>query len=1100
MNYLTYIRVNVHNLTTSPPNKGLINCVFAQPVSFNFKIFSMKKISALLVFILFLGIQGILAQTRDVAGVVTSADDGATVPGASVVVKGTTIGTITDADGRFSLKVTPGAKTLVISFVGFTTQEIVLTNVKTYKVVLQSERITVDEVVVVAYGTAKKSSLTGAINSVNSASLEKRPVTNVLSALSGTAAGVQVNTSYGQPGSDPSIRIRGFGSVNYATDPLIILDGSPFNGVMANINPADIESVNFLKDAASTALYGARGSNGVVMVTTKKGKKEKLNINTNISQGISSRGLPEYDRIDAFQYYPIMWESLRNSLVTTARPIDQASILASGSTSNGIVSQLGYNPFKGVANDQIVGVDGKLNAAANTLLWDDTDWYSPVARLGNRTETTVTANGGTEMMDYYLSAGYTTDHGWIKKTDYDRMTARGNINVTPKKWLAFGINLSASYNTSNSANTDSNTGYANPIYFARTMGPIYPVYQHDRLSGAYILDSQGEKQWDIGGQVVQNGVTYLSRAQNNGRHAIAEHMLNDRSFERNTLQSRAYTEFTFLKDFKFRLSNSIDIANAYSGTYENTMVGDGAPSGRSSKTSSLRYTFTNTQILTYNKNFGKHEVNVMAGHESYKNQYKQLYGFRQGQVIPNNTELVNFTTTNSLSSYMDNHRTEGYISRATYSYDKGKYTAEASFRKDGSSKFDDVVRWGNFWSVGGGWKINTESFMSGIKWVDLLKLRASYGLNGNDGGISYYAWQVLYNYNFNAAEPGYIQSTVPGNPDLQWETTAQTDVGLEFGIFNNRLRGTIDWYNKESRDLIFAVPLAPTTGYTSQNRNIGKLYNRGLEVDLSGKIIKEKNFSFSLNLNASTNENMITQLPEKNRAIGIITGNYKRYEGGSIYDYWLRQWYGVDPDNGDALYQFDNAMTWSATDCKVLADGTKVTNNQAKARYDWAGTSMPDVFGSVTPSFNIYGFDVSVQFNYSIGGKVYDYNWQSLMSTGGMGSAKSVDILQRWTTAGQITNVPRMDNSKTTNFNAASTRWLLSSTFCSLRNINVSYNFKQNILKALDLKALRVYLSAENLALFAAKKGLDPTQNYSGEILNDVGFNRVVTLGVNVNF
>ncbi len=1060
----------------------------------------MKKISSLLVFLLLVGIQVILAQTRDVTGSVTSAEDGATIPGASVVVKGTTVGTITDMDGKFSLKVPQGASTLVISFVGFAAQNVTLTAAKTYKISLESDQITVDEVVIVAYGTAKKSSLTGAVNAVSSASLEKRPVTNVLAALSGSTAGVQVNTAYGQPGVDPVIRIRGFGSVNYSSDPLYILDGSPYNGVMANINPADIESVTFLKDAASTALYGARGSNGVIMITTKKGKKDKLAVNASISQGVSSRGLPEYDRIDAFQYYPIMWESLRNSLITSSRPIDQASILASGSTSNGIVSQLGYNPFKGIANDQIVGVDGKLNPAANTLLWDDTNWYSPIERLGNRTEASVSANGGSEKVDYFLSAGYTKDRGWIEKTDYDRLTARGNVNVTPNKWLSFGANISASYNTSNSANTGSSTGYANPIYFARTMGPIYPVYLHNRATGDYILDTQGQKQWDIGGSVTQDGVTYLSRSQNNGRHGIAEHVLNDNNFERNTIQSRAYTEFSFLKDFKFRLSNSFDINNYLAAVYENKIVGDGAPSGRSRRTSSLRYTRTNTQILTYNKNVGKHEVNVMAGHESYMNQYKYLYGFRQGQVIPDNTELVNFTTTNDITSYVDNHKTEGYISRASYSYDRGKYTAEASYRRDGSSKFESQVRWGNFWSVGGGWKISSENFMSGIKQVDLLKLRTSYGLNGNDGGISQYAWQVLYNYNFNAAEPGYIQSTSPGNPELQWETTVQTDVGLEFGLFKNLIKGTIDWYNKESRDLIFAVPLAPTTGYVSQNRNIGKLYNRGWELDLTASIVKTKNFGVNLNLNASTNVNMITELPEKNRATGIISGIYKRYEGGSIYDYWLRQWYGVDPDNGDALYLFDNAMVWAATDCKTLADGTKVTNNQAKAKYDWAGTSMPKVFGSVTPSFNVYGVDISIQFNYSVGGKVYDTNWASLMSTGGMGSSKSVDIMERWTTPGQVTNVPRMDNAKTTNFNAASSRWLINGSFCTLRNINVSYNFKPEILKALDVKSLRVFASAENLAIWAARTGLDPSQSYGGDTFNDVGFNRVITLGVNVNF
>lgn len=1066
----------------------------------------MKSISFFLTGLLLFVYALLGAQVSQVTGTVTEKGSGEPLSFVNVQVKGTTIGTSTLDDGSYSINAKTG-DILLFSFIGYKTLEVQVAGKNQINVSLEADALNLDEVVMVAYGTVKKSSVTGAISSVSSASIEKRPVTSALAALSGTSPGVQVNTSYGQPGSDPSIRIRGIGSVNFSSSPLIVLDGAPYNGSMSNINPADIESMNILKDAASTALYGSRGSNGVIMITTKKGRKEKLNVQVNLTQGFSSRGLPEYDRIDAFQYYPIMWESLRNSLITSTRPIEEASQLASGGTSNGIFSQLGYNPFKGIANDQIVGVDGRLNPNAKTLLWgDDTDWYSPVEQLGSRTEAMVSANGGTDISDYYVSVGYVKDNGWLKKTSYDRLSARANLNFQPKKWLRYGVNLNVSNNNSKSANTSSNTGYANPIFFARTMAPIYPVYQHDRLTGDYILDQNGEKQWDLGYAVTQNGVDYPARVKSNGRHAIAEHMLNQQEFERNTIQSRGYVEFLFLKDFSFKITSAMDINNYLYSEYENTIVGDGAPQGRGTREHSLRYTWNNTQILTYNKSLGKHDINVMLGHENYKNQYKEFYGFRQGIIVPGNTELINYTTTNDLYSYIDNHRVEGYLTRATYSYDSGRYTAEVSFRRDGSSKFSSDVRWGNFWSVGAGWRIDRESFMKGISWIDFLKFRASHGLNGNDGGISYYAWQVLYDYRNNAAEPGYIQNTTPGNPELTWETTVQTDLGLEFAFLNNRIRGSVDWFNKKSKDLIYSLQLAPSTGYVDQDRNVGDLYNRGFEFDLNLSLFESKNFSAGLNLNASLIKNRITRLPEQNRELGIVSGLYKRVEGGSVYDYWLRQWYGVNPDNGDALYLLNderdaenNLINWSDSDCFIVND-VLVTNNHNKAKYDWSGTSLPNMFGSFTPTFNIYGVDLSFQFNYSLGGKSYDSGWAQLMSVGGFGDAKASEIMNRWTTPGQITNVPRMDNSKTTSFNATSSRWLTSSDYLVLRNISVSYTFRDNILKSLNLKGLRVFALAENLALFSKRKGMNPMQSFDGLVNNSLGFNRTVTFGVNVNF
>ena len=689
------------------------------------------------------------------------------------------------------------------------------------------------------------------------------------------------------------------------------------------------------------------------------------------------------------------------------------------------------------------------------------------------------------------------------------------MNFSPKKWISFGVNLNTSFNKSSSANADNHASYVNPIYFSRNMGPIYPVYQHDRHNGDYIVDEQGNKMWDLGPLVIQDGVSYGARTQNNGRHAIAEHMLNERNFHRNTIQSRSYIEFSFFNDFKFKVQHSFDIDNYLNSEYDNSFVGDGGPAkGRSRKENTLRYTWNNIQMLTYQKNWGKNEINAMVAHESYKNQYNYLYGFRQGEIIPGNTELINFTTTNNLYSYIDNHTVEGYLARLTYSFDNGKYTAEGSFRRDGSSKFASASRWGNFWSVGGSWRVDKEAFMTDVSWVDYLKLRASYGLNGNDSGIGEYIWQVLYSYRNNASEPGFIQDTAPGNPLLKWETTKQTDVGIDYNFLNNRIRGSIDWFNKESKDLIFSLPLAPSTGFVSQDRNVGSVYNRGLELDLTTEVLKTKNFSFNLSINTTVYKNVIKQLPEENRENGIIVNNttgiplYKRVEGRSIYDYWLRKWYGVDPENGNALYLFNDAKDqngnyttiWADSDCKTLPNGKLVTSNQAKAKLDWSGSSMPDFFGSITPFFKIYNFDISFQFNYSVGGKAYDFSYATLMSTGGLGNAKSVDIITRWTSPGQITDVPRMDNSATTNFNAVSDRWLVSSSFVSLKNISVSYNFKPSILKNLNVKGLKVYAMGENLALFTARKGLDPTQNFNGEILNKVGFNRVVTAGLNINF
>jgi TonB-linked SusC/RagA family outer membrane protein len=1063
-----------------------------------------------------LGIVGLftqlLAQNRVITGRIAD-QQGVGLANVTVTVKGTEIATSTKPDGTFSIEVPPTGRTLVVTYVGYQNQEIAISQSANYNVSLNQADNSMDELVVVAYGTVKKGENTASTAQVNYNNFKNRPITSPAAALEGAAPGIQVLATSGQPGSGPTIRLRGFGSINASNDPLYVVDGVVYSGGLSNINMDDVESVSALKDAASTALYGSRGANGVVIITTKKGRKGRNGMSFKMTQGYTSRAIPEYERVDAYQYYPLMWQAYRNALAygnTTTIPLADANRLASGlfpriatgtnagrqlyngSAYSDITQLLAYNPFN-VPRTEVVLPDGTLNPNAQLLWEDDLDWGKDIERQGTRQEYSLNFNGGADRSDYFASLGYVDEKGFIVNSDQKRFMGRLNVNAQPLNWFRTGINLSGTYSTSNQASTGSSTGYVNPFNFIRNMGPIYPLYAHNQTTGAYLLDANGNRFYDFG-NMSSIGIPNRAAGGSPGRHIAAETIMNRNLYKRNILSARTFGEISFTKDLKFTSNVAVDMTNLNESTYDNNIIGDGAPAGRASKEGTLTTSYTLNQLLNYSRKFGQHNVSALAGHENYDLTINNNSASRQNQVVTGNYELDNFTTTNSVASYTDRHKIESWLSRVNYDFD-GKYLLSGSFRRDGNSRFKSDVRWENFWSFGAAWRIDREAFMNGIEWVNALKLRASTGRVGNDGGLGYYPYQALYALGFNnAGEPGIRQSAL-SNDSITWEGQRSSDIALEFGLFKNRINGTIEYYSRNSDDLIFGVQLPLSMGGYTLNKNIGSMVNKGWEFQLNGDVIRKRDFNWNLGLNVSTLHNEITKMPDYQPE--IISGTKKLMVGKSVYDFWLRDYQGVDPTDGSALYR---ANLYSASNSRIRGKDDTVTVSQNNAKYIYAGSAIPDFWGSISNTLNFKGFELNVLLTYQIGGKIYDGVYQGLMSAGTYGSAYHVDALRAWKNPGDITDIPRMDAAKGSVFDAQSDRWLIDASFLSVRNVSFGYNIPTALASKIQAGSVRVFINGENLGWFSKRQGMNVQQTFTGVTSNVYVPARVITAGINVNF
>lgn len=1028
------------------------------------------------------GTETIIQDKKEIQGFVKD-ENGLTLPGVSISIKGTTTGTVTDIEGNFTIEVQVN-DILVVSFVGLETQEFVVTTADQYNIVLKSSSVDVDEVIVVAYGVSKKSSFTGAAVSVNKEELKKRSVSNIVNALEGVAPGISVADASGQPGSAPDIRIRGFGSINADSDPLYLVDGAIYSGSISDLNASDIESLTILKDANSTALYGARAANGIVMITTKKGQQKKQTFSFNASHGYVSRAIKEYKKVNAYEYYPALWSAYKNSLVEGGYDEDYAAEVASGlSTESSLYDLLGYNPFT-VGDDEIVGLDGSLNSNAS-LLYDDTDWFEPITRTGKRSDYSLSTSGGTDKSDFYFSLGYTKEEGYVISSSMERYTARMNFNNQPTPWLKMGSNISGFMTESEAFDTGDSysSSYRNPFNFARNMAPIYPIYEHDMTTGDYILDDLGEKVYDFGDN--------RGASASPGRHIVAEMNWNENVYKKNGISDRTYFEVSFLKDFKFTTNVSLDIKNYNDSEMDNSVVGDAAGDGRVLKERYTRTVYTFNQLLNYNKEFGKHSLDVLLGHENYDYEFEYLDGQKSGEILEGNTELANYTTTTDLDSYTNTYRTEGYFSRLNYNYED-KYYFSGSFRRDGTSRFYEDNRWGNFWSAGLTWRLSEEDWFNNMEWIDMLKLRSSYGEVGNDRVGSYYAWQSLYTIKNNVNDPGFRMDSEIGNSSLEWESNKSSDVALEFSLFNNRLSGTLEYYHKKTDNLLFEVDLPVSSGADSQYQNTGALKNEGFEIFISGVPVLTDDFQWRVDVNMSTVKNEILSMPYDE----LINGSKKLKVGHSIYDFWLRDFVGVNADNGASIFALDPDEDQTEG---YEYDGVMVTEDYNYANYHYCGSAIPDLFGSIKNSFSYKNFDLSFLFTYQIGGKVMDYTYQGLMHGGEMGSALHKDALKAWKSVGDKTDVPKMEYGNSNN-NATSDRWLTDASFINLKNVSLSYNFDSSLISSLGLSSLRAYVTGENLWLHNKRTGMNSQEEFNGTQSNDYIPSKSVTFGLNLTF
>lgn len=1032
------------------------------------------------------------AQTRTVTGRITSPDEPEGLIGVNVLIKGTTVGVVTDLDGNYSLQLPTDAKTLVFSYIGYLSKEEAIGNRSIINVSMNPDTQNLEEVIITAYGTADKGNFTGAAVAIKADQIANRPINNVANALEGQAAGVITTSASGQPGSTPQVRIRGIGSVNSSSSPLYVVDGVPYDAAIGNLNPDDIEDITILKDASSAALYGSRAANGVIMITTKKGRKNKPTFNLKVQQGVASRALPEYDRVNAEQYYPLTWESLRNGRLTLN---DEPSV-ANQFASTTLIPTLGYNVYD-VPNDQVVGTDGLLSPnAVNNFV--GTDWFDELQRTGNRSEYNLTFSGANETNDYYASFGYLDEKGFILNSDFERFAGRLNMNSSPTKWLKTGINLSATLSEGNNARDGGSSSFVNPFFTARSVGPIYPVFAQNMQTGGFILDEFGNRIYDTG-DLVNLGLPFRGAGSFPGRHVVQETILNIDSFDRDVISARAYAEISFLKHFTARTNIAQDMTSLLNLGYDNTIVGDGAPAGRTRRENIRINGLTFNQIVSYTNTIReKHFIDALVGHENYDFTRTRQFISKQDQILAGNIEPDNFVTINSASGRTDKDKIESYFSRLNYVYDD-KYSFSTSIRTDGSSRFFEDVRWGTFWSVGAAWNIDKENFFN-FDFIDMLKIRASYGQVGNNaiqnsgGGQSYYPYQALYDLGFNnASEPGILQSSLAAK-ELLWESNNTYDFGLDFA-FGKRFSGTVEYFYRESQNLLFDVPLSLTTGLNSRFQNIGTMSNNGIEFSIQGEVIRTNDFTWTSSLNISTFNNEFKKLPFDEQ----INGTKKFVVGRSIYDFWLRDWIGVDPETGEGLYR---AEEYDADDAATKIVGTDtLTTNFQNARFHFAGQSIPDFFGGWTNSFSYKGFTLGTLISFSIGGDFYDGIYAGLMSSDPSGGALHTDILNRWQNLGDITDVPRMNtNLNANNTNVGSDRWLTDGSWLNLRSINLSYNFSREMLQKMKLRGASVYLAGENLGWLSSRKGMFVSESFQGTSSNTFTPARTFTLGLNVNF
>ena len=1018
----------------------------------------MRKV-VMLIMAIVLSISHLWAQQRTITGKVTD-DKGAPIPGASIVVKGTNLGTTTGSDGSFSISVSSSAKALIISSVGLGEKEITLTANNDYPISLSTRAGDMAEVVVVAYGTKKKTDLTGSVGTVKGADIENKPFTSIDKALQGAVAGLQSVAASGAPGANQQIRIRGISSITASNAPLWVIDGVPVlandlsrqtttANILSTLNPNDIESISVLKDAASASIYGNRAANGVILITTKKGRagKTKLRFDMEMGQSDIAYENDDYRPLNAAEYLAITREGLVNGGYSQA--VIDATLASRGGNNN-----VDYN-------------------------WDDA-----VTQKGTQQLYNLSALGGNDKTTFYISGGYFYQQGTVIGSSLNRYT--GNIRVTNKATdkLTINANINGGFVRQH---TPSNGGaFANPVLSSRFVLPTKSAYKPD---GSYNILTP-----DFPSNSLFNTVATIN--------------MDNRYLKQLSLRGNVSAEYTIIENLKFKSSFGGDLSILEEDTYNNPLYGDGAALAAGSPTFNPGVTYNLsttgrvfnaytrwfnwdwTNTLSYKGDILKSSdlsYNVLAGYEAQEQ--RQYFTNQQGRGFSISPLLY----LQYASSTATPTTTQGAISEATFlSYFglgdlnyQNRFILSASYRRDGSSRFGSQDRWGNFWSLGVSWNLDKEKFIENLEFFDQLKLRGSYGYNGN-GGIGNYDWFPAYDFSssYNSI-PGSIPGNV-GNLELGWELNKPLNIGIDISILKSRLNISADWYNRKSKDLLLNVPLSATTGFATQPQNIGEMENKGVELTIIATPVRSKDLTWTLNFNFAHNKNKVLSLPDHNPIIGTFIIK----EGLDVQSFYTRVYAGVDPANGDPLWYLDSTRT-------------KTTNVYSSAQRVPYGSASPKYFGGFTNTLNYKGFTLEFQFNYQFGNLVQD-TWASYYLGAGFnaGFNKVLRVLDRWQKPGDVTDIPKYIEGGNKSFHSFSSVYLAEGDFIRLRNIQLGYDLPKSFLTKIKVENASFYVRGTNLWTWVGDKklGWDPEEGVSSQTNLDVLIPKAITFGVNLGF
>ena len=1097
------------------------------------KIFTLALLAMLSV--------GLYADMK-VSGVVVY-ENGEPVIGASVQAQGTTQGTISDYDGKFEMEVPESVKTLVISYVGMKTVEV--NAGENLRIVMSDDTKLIQEVVVTGYGTVAKGAYAGSAQAVKAEDIEKKNPSDVTKALAGEVAGVQVVNSSGQPGTVSSIRIRGIGSISASSAPLYVVDGIALDAAsISSIDPGDIASTTILKDATATSLYGSRGANGVVLITTKKGSSngDEAKIEVDVKGGANMRLLPMYDVIDSPEDYIVTcWQSLYNqSHLIDGKKVANAEKYANDNLygDNGIPTI--YNLWDKAGNLLVVPeTNGRVdphfnyNSAHRLAQFQNMDsWYNALFRNGAKFEATAKISGGNEKLNYYTSFGYLKDEGYYAKSDFQRFNTRANVNYQAKKWLKGGLNIQYSYAEMNDPvqSSAANDGFA----FVNQIPAIYPVYVYDPITGQVRMDpATGRKMYDYG----DNGNENISEE---GGRPYAFGINPAGSLEWDKSRSRmhqtvanAFLEFKLYEGLKFTVNAGVQYLNQRHNGLTNKYYGDAAGIGRVSNTQFNHLAFTSNQLLEYTKTFGEHMVRVMAGHEITYYTYNMQYGFKKNIVEDDANELSNAVSMDAVEGYARTSTLESALATATYEYDN-RYLITANYRADGSSKFAKGHRWGHFGSVGAAWNFTNEHFFEGTEAADWLKngkLRLSWGVLGNQE-IGDMLFSDKYNVENVDGNKGYVWG-YKGNPELTWERTSTIDLGLEFSI-SKYLDVEIDYFYKKTDNMLFPRYVAPSLGYGGYYVNDAAMWNQGLEFDFKAHAIDMRNIKLDVRLNGGFYRNQMLQMPidgydeNGNPERMVMSGGMA--VGHSTADWYMTHYEGVN-DQGQAMYTayYDASKGgFGHNSAELINDGQKGDNYIGSVyeyklkhpnadiqtvavtgeEYTYAGSNyvgksyMPDLDGGFGIDFEAYGVTLSVSCSYRIGGYGSDNMYAMLMHSDKIGSMNwHKDIKNAWTETNKDTNIPRLSNGADQYANASSDRFLTSNSFLSLNNINLGYKFPKKWIEKIKLNQLQIWVAADNLCIASARRGYNPMMSSSGSnSYNDYSPLSTVMGGIKVHF